>query len=186
MNDMPPIDHTSDPRAAFKDASRRELAGILGALNPPPPADDLATVQARVVDLDAKLKGAWQQHYRLHPGGRTSNEQRASLASVQAIEFALKEARERAAQLENAALAAELRAAREAAPEASFLFQVEAPDGRKFDAQAKDAATLQRSMQAGYRVVGRVYPGYVAPIDPAAGNCFLRFCGASRSLARLA
>ena len=174
MNDMPSIDSAPDPRADFKASERQALDGIMSVIRDGPSAETLPDVRARVVDLDAELKAAWQEHYKKFPGGRSSDQQRASLASVQKIEFALKDARQRAAQLETAARMAELVQSKSAAR----TFEIVAPDGRRLRQSALNA-DLRKRLSAGYEIVAEVFPGGITrPIELAQPTFFDGFIAA--------
>jgi hypothetical protein len=90
----------------------------------------------------------------------------ASEAKIGALQGDLIWAWRHVQDLESAARERELRVAQLSEPEISRLFEIEAPDGRKFRQSAISAKALEQSLQTGYRVTGQVFPGgYVKQLD---------------------
>jgi hypothetical protein len=128
---------------------------------------DLERGRDKVFNLEAQLVSA-----RARPvaGAAMDSKQMDNLRAIDRLRDELDWAKKSLAMIEDAARSRELQQAKDAAPGESFYFEIETPDRRKIRQEAKDAATLQKTLGIGYTVTGRVFPCYVAPVDPAAGN----------------
>lgn len=124
---------------------------------------DLEIAKAKVAELEAKRAAAWKGHYEKFPGGRCSVEQRAALQAVQAIEYDLKEARQRLDFLAKSAEGKRLVQARDASADLpkTRLFEVRGPDGRVLRHRANSAGQLRTELKFGYEVISECF-GYRA------------------------
>jgi hypothetical protein len=135
---------------------------VLAVINPPPPApaDDLVAAKEKIAALETKLAEA-----KTKPTDRAASDA-VQMRNKQAIGYLTDElhwARRHLADIESATQIKELRRAQAENPEVSRLWEITAPDGRKFMQSALDAATLH--LNDGYEVTAQVFAGnYTVPL----------------------
>ena len=153
MRDLKPIEELSDAHLAAMSAKARQPS-------------DLEASKDQVFSLEIKLREAQNAHNRTFCPGMTDAKAMASQLAIDRIQENLHWAMRHLADIETAARMVELRNAQLASPDVSRLFEITCDDGRKMRQSALDAQTLQKSLNAGYRVTGQVFRGgYVKPLD---------------------